>query len=146
MHVLFLHAEDIALCVLVIQSSDDHVTYHLVGVTDSVGTGAFFGELAQIRLTFHPGGEISDTLIGMLLDVIEHDPGYHNVFRFDSQPVYGVENVYFGLLLDVVVVLEHHVSELLLQHISSIHTLSRTLRNWESRQIESWFIIQDTQI
>ena len=34
------------------------------------------------------------------------------MFRFDSQPVCGVENVYFGLLLDVVVDLKHHISEL----------------------------------
>ena len=73
----------------------------------------FLCELAQVRLTFHPGSEISDTLISLLLDIIEYDPGHHNVFRFDSQPVYGVKNVYFGLLLDVVVVLKHDVSELL---------------------------------
>ena len=86
--------------------------------------------LVQIRLTFHPGGEISDTLIGMLLDIIEHDPGYHNVFRLDSQPVYGVENVSFGLLLDVVVVLEHYVSELF---AARIHELTLYVRSGEAR-------------
>ena len=85
----------------------------VVGVSDSVCTGAFFCELAQVRLTFHPGSEISDTLISVLVDIIEQDPGHHNVFRFDSQPVYGVKNVYFGLLLNVAVVLKHDVSELL---------------------------------
>ena len=90
MHVLFLHAQDIALCVLVVQSSDDHVTCHLVGVSDGVCTGALFGELAQIRMTFDPGSEVPNTLIGLLLQVVEHDPGYHHVFGFDGQPAYGI--------------------------------------------------------
>ena len=38
--------------------------------------------LAQIRLTFDPGSAVSNALIGLFLQVVEHDPGYHRCQQY----------------------------------------------------------------
>ena len=101
---------------ILLVSCSMHSTCGVLYLNECVCTRVLLSELAQIRLTYHQGSEVYDThtLIGLLLEIVERYQytGHHNLFAFDSQPAYGVENVYFWLLLDAVVVLEYDIAEL----------------------------------